>query len=895
MPFPEDAVEIFRDYAPENLQGVRQSLTGKLMTDDEIIVLSEADEAVVAVNSARKKLHKLLNNANVASTIAKLDQVYDAVRRRKASETLIDELAAVSAAPGLPAMDGSTINLALGTKPAKYKALKLKPHPTLEGEFIEIKVPKVLPGYPGPLLSSDEVAQLADLHALMKGGKERDFRLGLLRAETRFVNNDFDGALAILNPMIAADTRGRPRRKFLGIRSAFTEIARGMTLYRSTRDLASDTIAASRAAFQSALDIVAFEEVQSDVRGEIEQIATAQRDRIDALVNCLGYSNQHIPKGPDSATFRQLATNRTQQADAVRTSFVQFLEAHQNAVLAEAEAVFAVEQAERDRDAALENLKAANKREEAAKTRQRVVQRKIALEESTKYIDLIGQGAKLGLAASQTGVLALHGLLDFGLRQDVERQELETEKRLADIDAAVAAAGAAAAALDHDSAAARVGFLDLRRSQLVSGQVLNADTYYHLALGFERLLEAHTTRGMELAFLAEKRAVFELGNPNVPQLQFASIDSAVDKILSPARIAAYLSALDEFTKQSQPAENLTDFDLQISLKRTYPLEYFQFLQSGTLTFKITLPELDELRPGTTNRRIESVKIEVLGLGSAVPNISARLKHTGVFMLRDAEATKASDRLLPPPDEIAAVLEQFRRGAESVAAVDGITLWQVEPAEKELTLLNDDQAFEEFANYGFTGVWEFEMRQSENPDINIKKLDDIVITFDGRCIQGSEVLREHVRSLVKKYREEQIGTDQVDHTTAVSMRSSPLLRDALIELKASGKTTFELRAESFPVDITGAKVKALLFQAIDADGEGLPDLRFVIGNEHSDPPIDRVTHPDGFSEDLTVDIPVLPIEKRFVMEGDWFIDGGANSLSTLDDLVLFFIHVDASAA
>jgi hypothetical protein len=486
--------------------------------------------------------------------------------------------------------------------------------------------------------------------------------------------------------------------------------------------------------------------------------------------------------------------------------------------------------------------------------------------------------------------VALAGATNFLIRLDVEKDELQTEKRLAFLAALAAFSDTSAAQFDLSAAEARADFLDLKRKLLIHGEHLNAHAYYDLAFAFSRFLEAHTSRSLELAFLAEKRALFELGNPAVPKLDFAAVDLIAEKIIAPQQIGNYLTTLNEFVVQTKPQQELTDFDLLISVRQKYPVEYFEFLETGRLVFKVTLAGLDDFRPGTTNRRIERVAVTVDGLGSAHPNISARLKHTGVFMLRDAEATMQADQLLPPQKEIEAVLESFRHGAESVAALGGITLWQVEPAEKELTLLNDDADIEEFANYGFTGTWEFEMLQSENPTIDLHQIQDLVIRMDGHCIQGSDPLREKVRELLKKRR----GAEGFDRTSVISMHRSPLLRDAFEELRENGKAVFAVSADTFPINIGAAQVKGVVFQAIDQNQKGLGGLHLILGSDRTSLTFDRTTRPDGFSEDVALEIPILNQGQRFPMEGTWFVDGSGNQLSALQDLILFFIHVDPAA-
>jgi Tc toxin complex TcA C-terminal TcB-binding domain len=914
LPFPENAVEVMPEYIAPTLLDILPAVAAALNEEGVII---EHRPRQHEVNQDRKALRAFLHDPNFQQDFLEkepsgrrlLHELYFAMRSRQRYEEALGLLNKLSPV-------GGTYFNASATRdeegPFWREDIRLSKGVVVEDPVVRPHARSVviLRGYRGPDLDWVQRRQLDDVRDFtLATDPEHRFRLGLLRGDIHVGLRQFETAIQEYDT-IRRDVV-RSRRKFLAIRSGFAHLARGDQWYRSTRDLSSDAVTAARAHYQAAVQVVQDHEVSEEnhFHQTIKEYANKRLTQLSNPLNYLGYSNTYVPAGPafgglnDNDSMFGLAMTRVRAAQQVRGAFVEYLKAAGDTHRAAAEAAHAIREAEAGIRIAAERRTQAGLRRDAAAARLESVKSKNGWFKLATFRDLLVAAATTAAAAAAViasgpaaGVVIAAGAGSFAVKTWAGLEELDVEEKLAGFDLRVAESEVRIAELEVSLAESQKRFLEEQKALLVQGAALNLEVYYALAREYERLIEAHMEAAIKLAFFAERRATFERGDPNLPQVDLEYCKPATDlgvggQIIAPDFLEQDLLRLNEAFQQGGQVR--TDCDLQISLRNDYPIEFSAFQHSGILPFNISLYDLERFRPGTSDQRIETLRINIVGLGDALPNISGRLRHAGTFMVRDRASAADAERLLPTPEELADALALFQQGRTSTVTTKGVTLWQVDPREKELTNLEDDPDIEEFRDYGLTGLWELEMLPRENPDIDLHNITDIVITINGRTNQGDPGFRAHIRELVKKYEQEQqpAGQDDApDRTAALSMQQS-FLSDAFAALLATGAATFPLQAATFPdPTIADTKVKTVLWQAIDAEGKGVEGVRLRVSKEGAADAFDRTTRANGFSEDLDADLPFLEPARRFAMEGRWRIDAADRArLARVNDLIVFFIY------
>jgi hypothetical protein len=97
--------------------------------------------------------------------------------------------------------------------------------------------------------------------------------------------------------LLTATPSGSPRHKFVAIRSAFTRLAHGDSLFRKSRNPGEGTRNESRAAYEAGMRLVQASGISPDNprRQQIERYATVQIGKLDAGLNFIGYRDSYVP------------------------------------------------------------------------------------------------------------------------------------------------------------------------------------------------------------------------------------------------------------------------------------------------------------------------------------------------------------------------------------------------------------------------------------------------------------------------------------------------------------------------------------------------------------------------------------------------------------------------
>jgi hypothetical protein len=916
LPFPENAVDVMPVYITPALLDQLPSVTEAFNVAG---VITNDPYVHHEVNTNRKALRAFLNDPQFKNNFLEkypsgrclLHELYFTMQTRQrfhSARTLLDELLPIGGSAFAAAWEdpeGAPVT-PFWTSNIRVTAFGNPSHPQYTVHIL---------GYGGPNLTWDEKLQLDAVRAFtLATSPEHRFRLGLLRGDIHVGLREFAAAIEEYdNTRHALDpvplTRGR--RKFLAIRSGFAHLARGDQLYRSTRDLSSNAITEAIAHYRAAVQVVHDQEVSEEnyFHQAIKDSADKRMTQLSNSLNFLGYSNAYIPAGPSFGgsglpdSMFGLAMQRVSAAQRVRSAFVAYLQAAEDAHRANAEAANAVREAEASITSAQERQTTAGLRRDAASARLESVKSKNGLLNLTTFRDYVVAAAETTAAAaaagSGAGIVLAAGIASHAVKKWAALEELDVEEKLAEFDLHIAESEVRSAALEVLMAESRKRFLDEQKKFLTDGAELNQEVYYALAREYERLTEAHMEGAIKYAFFAERRAAFERGAPILSPVRLEYLTPVADDLghvggllIAPDDLESDLNALNEAFQRA--GQDVTEHDLRISLLSDYPIEFSAFKQSGRLSFKISLYDLERFKPGYSDQRIKDLRITLDGLATPRVNLNGVLRHSGTFIVRDRASAENAERLLPTPEELDAALAMFQQGRTSTITTKGITFWQVDPHEKSLTTLQDDPDIEEFRDYGFTGVWELEILPSENPGLDLHQINDIIIEINGRANQGTSTFRAHIRELVKQYEKEQqpAGQDEArDRTTALSMRSTELFRDAFDDFLVTGAMTFQIQAATFPDNqIRNAQVKTVLFQAINNEGKGVEGVQLRVSKEGTAVTFDRTTLADGFSENLNTDLPVLEPVRRFALEGRWHCDAAdPTRLARVNDLIMFFIY------
>jgi hypothetical protein len=198
-------------------------------------------------------------------------------------------------------------------------------------------------------------------------------------------------------------------------------------------------------------------------------------------------------------------------------------------------------------------------------------------------------------------------------------------------------------------------------------------------------------------------------------------------------------------------------------------------------------------------------------------------------------------------------------------------------------LPDDGGFEltPIQNYGLTGAWRLDL-----PDVDLRGVTDVALRFAVSLPEADPALDRHVRGLIDAYETELAEGRALDAVLAISLRRRfPDAFDAL----AGGDAVFDLTDDDFPDDVTDLLGTAVLAQALDPRGTGLPGLGLEIAHTEALTLV-RTTEADGFTENLAAGLPDLPPAQRVPPSGAWRLRlADPARFADLDDLVFFVVY------
>jgi hypothetical protein len=899
-PFPENELEILPDYVPAELQQLITTMrtavekTG-LTTQGTVDEDRPNGKLVVDVLAARRRVVRFFTHPAFDSTRQSLAQVARDFQTREFHTARVDLDRIAAIATNVTSVNGSTFSTALRSTPIKYTEIRLKPANTPDG-FIEVRVSATLKAYTGPKPNLGQLGQILLYHDFISGKPERAFRLGLLEAERLFGLREFDRAVTQYSALLAsAGGLTLERRKFLALRSALATLASSDQRFRKSRAPADEERASITAQYDAAVQLVVAHGVSSlnPLRQQIEAYAQVQKSKLEAGFNVLGFKDSYVPILRPEFLLQKAGERIGAAKDAVR-QFIDFRGKANQLDDQEAELLLSEQIGKLTQQIAQERVGVADSQTRLADERIAAIREQLdsllrnsILSATGGILDAMasamfdGKGTTSGLIESGNGVLS--SIVGYFARQ----QELENQLRVAEIERSIAQREANIARLEQEIAALRKQFVQDRLAALGS-RILNADLFYALANLFESLAETNVDVAIRWAYLYERAVAFKKLKPDllIIGMDYRKAVAGLDTIVpAPDLLANDLTRVSDVDVPETQEQLLTENP--ISLRLSYPIEFSQFLQTGKMHFAISLYDLDKKRPGVFKRRLQKVIVRVLGL---IPQtgFGGRLIHHGFFLLRDGATTLTASRLVPTQEEFASAFSNLQAGKAQGDPIGGVIPYLLDADRQEISSAPtaegnpEPAAFALFEGKGETGRWTLEI---DNMDLRL--ISDVLLTFVISFPESSAEVQQRVEDLIKTYEAELAAGDALDKTAAFSLRQQ--FPDSFDQL-ATGQASFPLQDSDFPPDITDLKVKAIVGQAVDADGKGVEGIAIDFHKQDTSFLQSKTTSAGGFTEEVSTPIPFIASEFRVPIQGAWTIhlpDPGQFGL--LNDLRLFLVY------
>jgi hypothetical protein len=896
-PFLENDVEVLHRYVPDALHGalqrmrlelkrtsVEHMLTPSDFTELKIPLASgrrKAQLEALEVNGARERvlgvcLRASLGGAARPPAVAGLDEAIDGVLQQNLAGA-IDRLSTLEkAAPPLSGvgLDRKTITTAMTSDPMVFFASRVSK--VVGNKEIHVVEEQTLPGFGAAArLSRVQIDELLLLLTFLTATPERTYRIGITKAEAHVAIGQATEALAEYQALpLTPAPDGTPslRDKFVALKAGLAELALGDALFRKAKQPDADGRAAIAAAYDRAVAQAQSRGVAADnpVRQQIEQSAAAQRAKLEAGLNVLGYRDSYVPV-LRPATLHALAERRIEAAgDAVQKYelFKSKAEAIQDQLL----------QLDFERDIKAKELAIADVQIARAEDQVTIAETQLdkidAQIEALDTITLVEIGGALltGAAAAGTktpgpGVAqSIAGIASTVANYNARKEDLGFEQSIAGAQIGLARRDVAIARLGRQITAATLDFLGDRIRRIQSRE-LNDDLYFTAGEVFRTIAIRHLEEAVLWSFLFERSVSFLRLEPDLRTIQLDYLNGPGGLFTAPDRLRLDLQAVVDRNVPLTKFQFLTE---SFSLRTLFPVEFGRFLQTGRMDFSLSLYELNKRRPGVYRQRIKRVQVE---LQFPPPSgFTGRIRHRGSFLLRDRDTTPdaTTGRFVPTAAALAEAFAALGAGATQGLSIGGVMPFLLDVDTLELSLdqqppdLTDPspEALMPIEGYGLTGDWTLEV---ENVDLRF--ITDAILRITSVIPESDEPLSQRVKGLIAAYERELVADDALDAISTFALRQR--FPDTLTQM-AAGEGRLTLTRADFPAGVSDLRVKTVLVQLLDANRKGVEGVRLEITRPGTPLQLERTTAADGFSEDLAREIPVQPPADRVDVEGSYHL-------------------------
>lgn len=712
-------------------------------------------------------------------------------------------------------------------------------------------------------------------------------------------------SVVVVFPTVLVDEQVTTRDKFVALRSGFAQLGLGDALFRKFRQPDPEIRTIIRAAYNSAINLARSGSIspENPARQQIEQYAAMQMAKLDAELNVLGYRDSYVPI-LKPATLQAMAERRIQAAAEAAQKFEAFKSRadqiqDQLSDLDFQREIKAIELAIAD-----EQITTAEARVTIATEQVKQIDHQINALETTSLTDFAGsllQGAASGFFAGSTSptggsrivgtsvpgiVGAVAGIASTVVGYSARKDDLEFQKRIAEIEERIARRDVTIAQLGKQVVETTTNFLGARIER-IQNRELNPDLYYAAAELFRGLAERHLDTAILWAYLFERAVSFLRLEPDLRKIQLDYLRDRGGLLTAADRLRADLNDVADVNVPITKFQLLTE---TYSLRSLYPLEFNRFLQTGRMDFALSLYELNKRRPGVYRQRIK--RVQVVLQSPPVSGFTGRIRHRGSFLLRDRDSTPepGAGPFMPSGEQLEAAFVALGAGATQGVSIGGVMPFLLDVDTLELSPdgsqpepsdLTED-VLAPIEGYGPAGDWTLEV---ENVDMRF--ITEALLRITYVIPESDEPLANRVKGLIAAHEQELLQGDALDLISAFSLdQRSP---DALDQL-ASGQVQLTMVRNDFPTGIADLKLKTIVVQALDGAQKGVQGVILEIARPGTSFRRERTTDADGFSEDLTTELPVLPREQRFAVEGTYTLRlVNPAQPNPVKDLLLFFLY------
>lgn len=758
------------------------------------------------------------------------------------------------------------------------------------------------------------VRDISDLHGRVVHGLERHGASETHGGGGHHGTHHVGGAGGVVHDWVAdddlvvsdGDTEPPPitaEERFAALRLAFTHLGRGDDLFRARRVLDDTAAAAVRTAYIEATAVVSAARhsisTENPLRQQVERYAALQVEKLDGRLNFLGYRDDYVPVLRPS-TLQALAERRVAAAAEMVQKFDMFKSRADQLMDQLGDLDF-------QQDVKAKELAIADEQVAKARSTADIAARQV--EHIGHQLEVLGDSALTGvgglllqgaaaaaLAGSPGGGLvgtslpgvagAVAGLATTRAEYLARKDELAYQQEIARIEASVARRDIRIAELGKQIAETTLEFLD-DRVRRIKHRELSPDLYYAAGESFRALAERHMDAAILWSYLFERSVAFLRIEPTLRKVALDYANGAGGLLAAPDALRADLSDVIDLNLPITKFQYLTE---TYSLRSLYPLDFNRFLQTGRMDFAMSLYELNKRRPGVHRQRIKRVQVE---LQFPPPSgFTGRIRHRGSFLLRDRESTLQAGQatFMPTAAALAESLGAMGTGATQGVAIGGVIPFQLDVDTLELS---PNEATPELGEpspdtlapiegYGPAGTWTLEI---ENVDLRF--ITDVLLKITYVIPESDEPLSIRVKTMIAQYEQQLLQGDTLDLISAMSLRQR--FPDAFSRL-ASGSAAFTAGRDAFPSGVKNLRLKYLVAQVLDAQKRGLQDVAIALSKTGTAFTVERTTRADGFTEDLTAQLPSLPPADRVPVEGEYSVRLlNPAQAASIAEVLLFFVY------
>jgi hypothetical protein len=909
--FLENEVKVLQDYVSDGhvlFAGILHGLAvAKISVEGEIH--DPNADLVQQILSAREQLFQFLVHPSCDAALDPLRDIGTLFLNRDFEHALVKrkELAGLALAPGLLNFD---FNVAFRTTPVEFTEWVPIPRPDEPDEVAPR--PRTLPGYHlGPVPTEEQRNQILAFNIFLSQAAERRFRLGLLLGEAYAGLRRFREAQQVYSLLLGSpDGRTPSELKFLAIRAGMAHLASGDSRFHSSRNLSAVTQIFAREDYENAISVVEENRVSplNPVHAQIVDYARNRLAMLGAGINFLGLRDSFVPVFRHEFLLQRTTEHIARAQDAVQ-KFVTYQTKFDDLNAAEQQTTFELGVAQAGVDTAVDRQGIVTKQIDRTQIQIDEIsshQGPFAWDNVSKVFDLAAKAVSTGSIVGAIGVGGV-GLVSMALDYESRQQQLDFQKRLAQVDQTIANLQAGIAASEVDIANKRVQFLQAKRA--FGGGRLDKDLYHALAQVYEQLAERQVEAAIWYAYIYERAVAFFLAKPGIShiQLDYRSSNRALN---ADGELIAAADLLNEdVSKVTDELVGIDSTDVRtpfteppFSLAREFPLEFSRFVQTppgqtARMNFLISFHQLSKRRPDCYHVRIINKVVVRIPSIAASANFAGTLTHWGRFLSRDRQSTldASTVRLIPTPAQVDDALREQQQAGTAQVAIGGVIPYALDKKDvpfgvpSEVTSQFTKYALDAFEGYGPAGLWQLELR-----NVNVRNIADITLTFDLEAAADVVGLEAKVEQLIGSY-EQELADQVVDGETLDRMKVFSLrrqFRDAFDALR-TGTGTFQLTPQHLDdqdFDGTNAKIRTVIAQALDPNGVGVAGVKLEIAKPGTNFLIARQTSADGLSVDFSQGRPPIePPANRPAGPGTWQVRlPDPTQFNTLGDLVLFFV-------